>query len=522
MMMPSEFLIILLMFFGAGPTSGNDLLDMIPTNSYWLAKHVTPTVEQLEQDTAPEKAPENVKKLIADLAADDFKTRENAKKALEAIGPAAAPLLKSAQESKDPEVAAVANTLVKQFAEHGKERDVRRLMAIRTLGERKEKTALPTLKALIDSKDLFVSDYALRAVAQIEGNKLTRIDHRKELAADVKLLPKNLSFVGQATGLPGTALTLDKILDQALDPANQNPFLGGPNAGGKNPDKKIMLARLTNKLLELIDRVGNIRLDGITVGVSDNAGPNGGFGVVIFRGKYDRAAMVPAFKSLNPDDVKQSRNGDADILEFGSDSIAVFPNNDLFIFIVGDRNENKSTVAAHILGVLNSGKAGGGDHDENKELAALMKTVDTTGPAWGVLHLNEDMKKEQTFAPFDTVTLSTKVDKDTVHYSVIAKGTDAEKVKASVDETTKDIQQAIVQVKQIAGQMKQMQALVDLLESIKVAADGTTAKLDGDIKPAVIQNAIGGAAPNIWVELGGMEDNANVPGQPQQSDGQGP
>src|SRR4051812_31561839 len=102
MMMPSEFLILLLMFFGAGPTAGNDLLDMVPTDSYWLAKHITPTVEQLQQDCAPEHAPDNVDKLVKDLASDDFKTRSDAKKQLEAMGPALAPLLKPAQESKDP------------------------------------------------------------------------------------------------------------------------------------------------------------------------------------------------------------------------------------------------------------------------------------------------------------------------------------------------------------------------------------------------------------------------------------
>jgi hypothetical protein len=503
MMMPSEFLIILLMFFGAGPTSGNDLLDMIPTNSYWLAKHVTPTVEQLEQDTAPEKVPENVKQLISDLAADDFKTRENARKALEAMGPAAAPLLKPAQDSKDPEVAAVANTLVKQFAEHGKERDVRRLMAIRTLGERKEKSALPTLKNLVNSKDLFVSDYALRAVAQIEGNKLTRIDHKKEVAADLQLLPKNLSFIGQATGLPGTALTLDKILDQALDPANQNPFLGGPNAGGKNPDKKKMLARLTTKVLDVVERIGNIRIDGITLGVSENVGPRGGFAVIAIRGKYDPAALLPAIKLLNPDDVKQSREGNIDQLQFGTETTVLFPSSDLLVFVPSGNTEDRAPAVENALAVLKGGK---GNLDENKELTALMKTVDTTGPAWAVLRLNADMKKEKTFEPFDTVTLSSKGDKDSVHYSVVAKGADAEKVKASVDETAKGIQQAIVQVKQIAGQMKQMQAVVDLLESIKVTADGATAKLDGDVKPNVIQSAIGGAAPLMWMELGGMED----------------
>jgi hypothetical protein len=86
---------------------GNDLLDYLPAKHYWQAKSVTVTTENL----------------LAELKADP----------------------------KDKATA------------------VRRLMAIRTLGEQKDPNALPALKKLLGSKELFEDEYARRAVAAIEG-----------------------------------------------------------------------------------------------------------------------------------------------------------------------------------------------------------------------------------------------------------------------------------------------------------------------------------------------------------------
>jgi len=502
-MFGTEFLFILLVFFGAGPTAGNDVLDMIPTDSYWLAKKVTPTVEQLQRDAAPDKKPQNVDKLVKDLAADDFKTRDDAKKQLEQMGPEVAPLLKPALDSKDPEVAAVAATIMKQFSDKGRERAVRRLMAIRTLGERKEKAALPLLKTLVDSRELFVSDYALRAAAQIEGNKLTRIDHRKEVAADLRLIPRGTGIVGQVTGLPSVALTLDKVVDQALDPANANQF-GMMAPGGKAPDKKQLLARLTKKLLEVVDKVGDLRIDGVTFGVSENIGPRGGWAIIALRGKYDAPAMLAAIKAAAGEDLKASREGNIDVVELAGEFTMIMPSNDQLIFVPSDRREDKGPIVEQLLAVLKGGK---GEFEENKELVALMKTIDTTGPAWLAARLNADMRKEKMFEAFDSITLSSKIEKDGVAYSLTGQGTDADKVKESADALTAGIQGAIGQIKPMVAQMKSMQAMVDVLESMKVATEGKTATLTGQIKPESMTAAIGSAAPMM---LMGLSDDADT------------
>src|SRR5690349_1598070 len=88
-----------------GGSSGNELLDLIPTDAYWKAKAVDVSVA-------------NIMLELNSIKPDDT----------------------------------------------SKETAVRRLMAIRTLGELKNADAIPTLKSQLDSKEMFVTAYAQRAL----------------------------------------------------------------------------------------------------------------------------------------------------------------------------------------------------------------------------------------------------------------------------------------------------------------------------------------------------------------------
>src|SRR5262249_34034308 len=160
-----------LLTLGGGGIGNGDALDLVPTQTYWEVKGVTPTVEQLKQDILPAKAPEGVDGLVKGLGSDDFKTRKAAREKLEAMGPAVLPQIKPLTESKDAEVAAAATDLVNKLSEGGKSREIRGLMAIRTLGEMKAKDAVPALKEAAASKDLFVAEYCQRSIAIIEGKE---------------------------------------------------------------------------------------------------------------------------------------------------------------------------------------------------------------------------------------------------------------------------------------------------------------------------------------------------------------
>ena len=77
------------------------------------------------------------------------------------------------------------------------------------------------------------------------------------------------------------------------------PIAAAPAMGGvapKAPDKKKMLMRMTKELVKGLEMVGNIRVDGVTVGVAKDVGPQGGWVVASVRGKYDAKvvqAMLP-------------------------------------------------------------------------------------------------------------------------------------------------------------------------------------------------------------------------------------
>jgi len=118
-----------------GGGGGNDLVDYLDTNSYWAQQSVEVTVPEMKAQLAP------------------------------------------ADAKGDP---------------------VRRLMAIRTLGELKKKGAIATLQPLLKSKTLFEAEYAAAAIAAIEGKKFKRPGlSAKERMKDVYLLPAGCGEVGQ-------------------------------------------------------------------------------------------------------------------------------------------------------------------------------------------------------------------------------------------------------------------------------------------------------------------------------------
>src|SRR4051812_1355960 len=104
----ASIFLIFTMLLGGG--SGNELLDIIPTDAYWKAKEVEVTAT-------------NILIELNSIKADDT----------------------------------------------SKASAVRRLMAIRTLGELKSADAVPSLKSQLESKEMFIAAYAQRALNAIEG-----------------------------------------------------------------------------------------------------------------------------------------------------------------------------------------------------------------------------------------------------------------------------------------------------------------------------------------------------------------
>ncbi|MCK4625703.1 MAG: HEAT repeat domain-containing protein, partial [Phycisphaerae bacterium] len=161
---------MMLVLLGGG---GNDLLDFVSPETYWKAKGVEVTVENLLAELKPAGIAD-ASALIKQLGASEYKAREEASRRLTAMGPAVLPELRKAAKSSDPEISARAEKIIHGFSGKTSERVVRRLMAIRTLGEQKDRRAIPTLRKLLNSKALFEAEYARAAIAAIEGKPFKR------------------------------------------------------------------------------------------------------------------------------------------------------------------------------------------------------------------------------------------------------------------------------------------------------------------------------------------------------------
>ncbi len=285
-------MLVLLLFNGGG----RDLLDCLSVADYWQAKTVAVNVDNmiLELGTVKDVPVGDITGLITDLGSDDYGTREAATKKIRTLGPGVVPQLKErGLTSNEPEAVDRSRKIINSFVRGGKAKEVRRLMAIRALGELKKAQAIPALTALLDSTDSFVAEYAQAAIASIQGKPFVRpTATAQQLKSDLYMLPAGLGAVGQRT-LDGSQVGLiDLMVDQA-GPGMGVPGWPGPNlqAGGGLAFKPRMQAMLSGHVIKLVEKIGNVRLDAVTMGVSKDIGDKAGFVVVIARGTYDPTTL---------------------------------------------------------------------------------------------------------------------------------------------------------------------------------------------------------------------------------------
>lgn len=401
--MGMTFAAMLMLLLGGG---ANDLLDIVHSDSYWKAKQVTVSVEQL----------------IADASGK----------------PAAEP---------DPAAPHAAS--------------VRRLMAIRTLGEMKKAEAVEALRALADSKDPFVGDYAKAAIAAIAGKPAMRAATPvKDRMADVWLLPAQSDLVAQ------------------LSPAGK-PMSGGDMFGEiplpQQMNKAQMLEQMTTELLPIVERIGNVHLSAATMGLFTNAPNQPGYAVIVLRGQYDSKAAAAALADKNV--LKTAVDGQ-DIYQPDRSVGLILVSDTRAVIVTGD--SNAKLPLEEVVAAIK--KDAGGLHD-NADITKLIATVDTTQPIWAVVKVNDGIRQVvPQVAPFDTGTLVVSQKDDVLSASLKAEGADAEKVKAAADDLRNQLQQGIVQFRQIAHDFPPAQPMLDACESIKIESDGAKAKATATLK----------------------------------------
>lgn len=386
-----------LMFFNIGGGGGNHLLDYIPSDYYWKSKNIELNADTMLLQLQPPPA-QDVSGLIAKLSSDDPDERVVAAKKLQAIGGPSLSQLQTASHSDDPGVAALATTLIAQINTASKPTTVRKLMAIRALGEMKNAAALPMLGKLADSKEPMVGEYASRSIAQIQGNPAPAAD--AGLAArrdDLAILPPTSGAVGQASAntdfFPHDQL--GKFVNAIKAPQRPVPGPGGQGIVMQNVDPNKMREHLFQNLLKIAETSGDIRFDAVTFAVADQVGPNAGWIVVVFRGAYDPASLVAVLPAeLKPQEV----NG---MKVYETQNFAVIPASDNRLIFMGGARQDALPVDT-ITNAIQNGK---GSFADDIALAKIIKTIDADSPLWAAVSVGNSYRQAPVLGNLDSLTV---------------------------------------------------------------------------------------------------------------------
>ena len=460
-------LMLLLLLLNGG---GRDLLDGLSSQGYWQNKAVALTFDnmKLELGTPTPGAVGDISAWITEMGSDEYAVREAASKKIRALGPQVIPQLQDkGLNSTDSEVVDRARQIIDSFTIAGKAKEVRRLMAIRALGELKNPDALPLLRPLVDSPEPFVAEYARNAIATLNGQNVTRpVATAQELQADLNLLPAGLGAVAQEALDRDRTGQIDGLIDQMVQGMPRKGLSPAQLAVRQAAEKNRLQGRLYGRVVALAEKIGNVRLDALTVGVARDIGPTSGYVVLVARGCYD----PPALRSTLEHEMAAQKVDELTLQ--GNDWALLTPSPHHLILLAGP-----SRKALPVATMADAAKTGKGDFATDADMAKLVARVDTTKPVWAALQVTDPFRQAPPLAPFDTLTGVAQRTNDGLQLTVHATGTAAEAVKTGVDNFNKDLAESVQEFKAVVKEFSAARSALTFLSSIKCEAHGTDATL---------------------------------------------
>ncbi len=406
---------------------GGDLLDQIPVEVYWQQRGVTVSHDAMVGFLSADTEQADVSTLIQKLGDTSFEVRSQAAAQLQALGQKAENALRKATESDDAEIRLRAGELLQKLESNTQQGRIDRLMAIRTLGEMKDKSALPALEKLVASQRLFEADYARRAIAQIKDDPIPAVKADSTLLKKhLWMLPKECGYVAQAdlSRTPPTRIEdIFKIFSDAIGPDESNR----------------MRQEMHEVLLEAVGQIGNMRLRTATIGVAEKVDSHNGFVVAILTGRYDKQTVeVLITEELGDadeesDSVRPSGIADVTIYQPQSDMAFIPVSNELFVAIAAPDDDQLPIEA-----VVHALKTGKGTLDQNTAMAELIRQADTTKPIWGASCLTDHLWKtigmDRTLMPIGTIQdlhYSMDLGADKSRFKAVGRGSEPANVEAS-------------------------------------------------------------------------------------------
>ena len=448
--MSPSFLVLLSFLIGGG---SGELLDYVPTQSYWRDRNVAVTVEAMLQEAAPTPSVD-ASKLITDLGNADSHIRDSASEHILKYGIGVLPPLRLAAGSADPETAEGSARLIEQMQPLITIAPVRHLMAVRTLGELKDKKAIAFLQSQLSSQEMFVADYARRAIDSIYGQPADHVIPEDALN-EVWLLPANCRAVAQ-------------LLPRGHGPIDPRQMMMQIPGQGMQ-DTGHVFENLSQTALHVAETLGNMRLDALNLGVSENIDGNHGCITLIASGQFD-AALVS--RILREQKMATRTVRGLRIYEPDGESTMLFPSDHEFVMMFspnGEQAPSDESIAAMMSGTQTLRRS--------PEMTALVMPMLHPGPTtrhalWMAAKMTDSYRKLTGFDRFDTLTLTGDEDNGALNVALRGVSPDADAAKAAMEQLAVMIAGAAKLVKlNLAGQPL-LQPTADFVASTKFLSQG--------------------------------------------------
>lgn len=452
---------------------GNDLLDYLPTEAYWEVKGVPIRLETMAAEINPPQSDDVSANLTADIAqlgAADPQARQAAELRVRRAGAAATPFLQEAMRSPEAERAGRAKDLLGQIADDMTVARVRRLMAIRTLGELGQPGARQTLAPLVEASEPFEAEYAAAALAALDGKPRARPRPIAAIAQDVWSLPASSRAVLQLAPRGGGPVGYADLLAAMKMP---------PDA-----DRHERLAEVIGPVLEVAELLGNVRIDAITVGIDQRLSNDAGFVVALGRGLYNSDRLRAALRqSRTPWHTEQG----VEVFEPNADlSLVVLSDNELLLLA---SPQGKDRPLAKVLAARRDDAVG---LKSVASMTQLIGQVDAASPLWAAARMTDGYRQfHPSLAPFDSMTLTGQEEKGALQIRLSARGregVDPANVSAAAGRAALDKKQAVEFLRPIMQVAPLLRTLVDFLETVEIKADGSSATLTAQLaaSPAAV------------------------------------
>jgi len=354
-----------------------------------------------------------------------------------------------------------------QEADQRKAQEVKKLLAMRALGSLGDQAALPALEKAAALEAHFFNEYASEAIAAIKGEPFAAPSvSAEEMKEDLALLPEGVGLVIQARLDAPSKIDLKKVVGEVLKSIPDGP------------DPAEVLAQINAEIGKIAGKIGNVRLDGVTMGISEDVGDSAGFVVMIGRGKYDPRSLEGLLSEQKRSD--RHEIGGTMFLGIDGGNLAIAPVSSERLVIVAGPGWDEfplEEVAARL-------KARPVEPVFSAELRKVIGRADTSGSLWGAGLIPPGMKEAPPFAPFDEMVLSTREieSEGQTLLKLEALGSDVAAVAAKVTEMKQMVEQGIAEME--GRPQAGMGPILKIMKGLRFYSMGLnatiSAKLDGN------------------------------------------